>query len=93
VLEIKCPYCHRDSTVISAAREDRKFCLKEVNGKLTLHEKHSYYYQVQTQLFFVMHSTQIFVHALLRLMRIKKMYTMDGLRRSTNFGMESVCPR
>ena len=51
VLEIKCPYCHRDSSVIAAAREDPKFCLKEVNGKLTLDEKHSYYYQVQTQLF------------------------------------------
>ena len=51
VLEIKCPYCHRDTSVVAAAREDPKFCLKEVNGKLTLVETHSYYYQVQTQLF------------------------------------------
>ena len=41
----------RDSSVVSAAREDPNFCLKEVNGKLTLDEKHLYYYQVQTQLF------------------------------------------
>lgn len=51
VLEIKCPFCHRDSSIISAAKEDPKFCLKEVDGKLTLDETHSYYYQVQTQLF------------------------------------------
>ena len=51
VPEIISPYCHRDSSVLDAAREDPKFCLKEVNAKLTLDETHSYYYQVQTQLF------------------------------------------
>ena len=51
VLEIKCPYCHRDSSVLDAAREDPKFCLKEVDDKLTLDQTHSYYYQVQTQLY------------------------------------------
>jgi len=30
ILEIKCPYCHRDSPVVTAAGEDPKFCLKEV---------------------------------------------------------------
>ena len=51
VLEIKCPYCHRDSSIVTAAREDPKFCLKEVDGVLSLDKAHSYYYQVQTQLF------------------------------------------
>ena len=51
VLEIKCPYCHKDSTIVAAARDDPKFCLEEVYGILTLDTSHSYYYQVQTQLF------------------------------------------
>jgi len=51
VLEIKCPYCHRDTSIFTAARDDPKFCLKETNGILTLDTTHLYYYQVQTQLF------------------------------------------
>jgi len=39
------------ATETPAAREDPKFCLKEVNDKLTLDQMHSYYYQVQTQSF------------------------------------------
>ena len=49
VLEIKCPYCHR-GTDIQSASDDRKFCLKKVNGKLFLDHAHAYYYQVQCQL-------------------------------------------
>jgi len=41
VLEIKCPYCIRESTPNEASYLDD-------NGKLS--EKHGYYYQVQTQL-------------------------------------------
>ena len=50
VLEIKCPYCHSDETIKTAAA-DSKFCLKEENGQLQLDHSHSYYYQVQTQIF------------------------------------------
>jgi len=51
VVEIKCPYCHKGSSVVAAAQEDPKFCLKEIDGRLCLDTTHSYYYQVQTQLF------------------------------------------
>lgn len=50
-LEIKCPYCHRGEAINSAAASDKKFCLKEINGKLHLDMDHMYYYQIQTQLF------------------------------------------
>ena len=50
VLEIKCPFCHQESTIQSAAM-DKKFCLKQSGEKLCLDEKHAYYYQIQTQLF------------------------------------------
>ena len=45
VVEIKCPYCHCNDAIDSAAIKDSKFCL------LMAHRAHAYYYQVQTQLF------------------------------------------
>ena len=41
----------RESSVLAAAKEDPKFCLKEADDNLTLDKTHSYYYQVETQLF------------------------------------------
>jgi len=51
VVEIKCPYCHRNDTIESAVKEDKNFCIKEQNGSLQLDHNHCYYYQVQTQMF------------------------------------------
>ena len=51
-LEIKCPYCHRGESVLIAASKDSKFCLQlNSDGLLRLDPSHTYYYQVQTQLF------------------------------------------
>jgi len=52
VLEIKCPFCHKESTLKDAA-VDREFCLKQQpgDGQLHLDPNHAYYYQIQTQLF------------------------------------------
>lgn len=50
-LEIKCPYCHKGESITSAV-SDSQFCLQtSSDGTLHLKHKHSYYYQVQTQLF------------------------------------------
>ena len=51
VIEIKCPYCHRGTDVQAAAVMDSNFCLKNVDGHLQLDHTHTYYYQVQSQLF------------------------------------------
>ena len=51
VLEIKCPYCHRDESISAAVAKDKNFCLIEVNGQISLDHDHAYYYQVQTQIF------------------------------------------
>ena len=51
VLEIKCPYCHRENDLWTAAAQDSQFCLKASHGELHLDHNHAYYYQVQTQLF------------------------------------------
>ena len=51
VLEIKCPYCHRENDLRTAAAKDNQFCLKLLHGELHLDQNHAYYYQVQTQLF------------------------------------------
>ncbi len=51
ILEIKCPYSHKEST-IDDATQDKNFCLKkDSGGRITLKNSHAYYYQVQTQLF------------------------------------------
>ncbi|XP_055954702.1 uncharacterized protein LOC130010736 [Patella vulgata] len=46
LVEIKCPYCKRDSTKIG----DNITCLETKDGKLSLMKSHAYYYQVQCQL-------------------------------------------
>ena len=45
LIEIKCPYCQRNSSV-----SDSIDCLITVNETLELSKSHSYYYQVQCQL-------------------------------------------
>ncbi len=49
-MEIKCPYCSRES-IIEGAAKDNKFCLKNIYDNLYLDYSHAYYYQVQIQLF------------------------------------------
>ena len=51
VLKIKCPYCYRESSITAAVSEDPKFCLKEIGREICLDSTHSYYYQIQTQMF------------------------------------------
>ena len=51
VLEIKCPFCHRDESIAAAITSDKNFCLTEVDGQISLDHCHAYYYQVQTQIF------------------------------------------
>ena len=51
VLEIKCPYCHREESIKSAAANSNNFCLVEQENSLYLDHSHAYFYQVQTQLF------------------------------------------
>ena len=49
--EIKCPYKHRNSTILEAATTEKDFCLRLNEDELKLDSKHQYYYQVQCQLF------------------------------------------
>lgn len=49
VLEVKCPYKHRDKTVTDACK-DKTFCLEEEGGSYTLKKNHPYYTQVQCQM-------------------------------------------
>lgn len=45
ILEIKCPYCARDSSI-----DESVTCLEKTDGKLSLDRSHSYYYQIQCQM-------------------------------------------
>ena len=52
VLEIKCPFCHRSDTISEIVEQDKQFCLKKnADGTLSLDHSHTYFYQVQTQIF------------------------------------------
>ena len=49
VLEIKCPYCLRSSSL--AGYTGTKSCLEETVNGLQLKQTHPYHYQVQSQIF------------------------------------------
>ena len=49
VIELKCPYSHRNETLFEAALNDSQFCLTAgEDGKLDLKKSHSYYAQVRS---------------------------------------------
>ena len=45
LVEIKCPYCYRDSNI-----DEIIDCLELKNGEFTLKTSHAYFYQIQCQL-------------------------------------------
>lgn len=56
IIEIKCPYSHRNKLVMDAAREDRSFALRierdeEGEENLVVDKNHQYYYQCQLQMY------------------------------------------
>ena len=53
ILEVKCPFCAKDSEIGEAVDNlGKKICLERLeNGTLSLRKEHSYYYQVQLQLY------------------------------------------
>ena len=52
VVEVKCPLCAREDSLLNIAEEKRSFCLQECDsGKLQLKHNHSYYYQCQLQMY------------------------------------------
>ena len=50
VIELKCPYSHKDDTIKNAVTKNNTFCLIEHDGKLKLRRDHTCYYQIQTQM-------------------------------------------
>ena len=51
ILEIKCPYSHRNTTVIDACTKANFFCkLDEQDQTIHLKTNHNYYFQVQGQM-------------------------------------------
>ncbi|XP_053168488.1 uncharacterized protein LOC128352187 [Hemicordylus capensis] len=49
VLEVKCPYKHRDKTMTEACK-DKAFCLEKEGDSFSLKKTHPYYTQVQCQM-------------------------------------------
>jgi hypothetical protein len=60
VLEVKCPYKHRESNDLhAAAQDDKNFCLSATDGLLKI--GHPYWHQVQTQMYVCKVSRAFFV--------------------------------
>ena len=46
VLEVKCPYSHREDSIEDAVDNDGQFCLVKQGDSFHLNQSHAYYYQV-----------------------------------------------
>ncbi len=57
-LEIKCPYCIKD-THIFEEMERKNFCLEFEDDKISINKSHPYYYQVQHNYIAVRENTVI----------------------------------
>lgn len=51
VLEVKCPYTHRNSTIAEALKSASFFLTKQDDGTVQLKNNHVYWHQVQGQMF------------------------------------------
>ena len=85
-LEIKCPYCHQGESIDKAATHDKKFCLKKIDGSLSLDKTHAYYYQVQTQMFVCDVSYCEFCAAHLHVMIQSQVSTLSTFIKTPVFG-------
>ena len=50
-LEVKCPFSCERKTILEATRSVSAFCLIERGNDLCLSESHTYYYQIQTEMY------------------------------------------
>ena len=51
LVEIKCPYTARDLTIAEAVVQLKSFCLEERDGVFKLKRNHTYFYQIQAQMY------------------------------------------
>ena len=50
-LEVKCPILCKQKSIADVSRNNSTFRIVENNGKIELSSSHSYYYQIQTQMY------------------------------------------
>ena len=62
LMEVKCPFATTDTPSVTATKK-KGFCLKSVNGTITLDRRHQYFYQVRAKIFMWMfQSAQHYTH-------------------------------
>lgn len=61
MIEVKCPYKYRDDPDFSKALSDTTFYLCMCNNQITLKTSHTYYHQIQGQLFLTGRKKAFFV--------------------------------
>lgn len=50
IIEIKCPYINKDSTITEISQKKSSYLISDEAGNICLDMNHDYYYQIQTQL-------------------------------------------
>ena len=50
VVEVKCPYCGRDKTILETSEMQPRFCLETIGDQQRLKTDHTYYWQCQLQM-------------------------------------------
>ena len=61
LVQVKCPYAAPDLTIAEAVVQLKSFCLEERDGVFKLKRNHTYFYQVQAQMYVSNIATCIFV--------------------------------
>ena len=96
VLEVKCPYSERNSTISEAASKN-SFCLKISNGVFLLKQDHVYWHQVQGQLFLTNRKICYFVVWTTKEAVCIHIYRdeswMDNLKRPKDFYSQHIFPK
>lgn len=101
ILEIKCPFCAKDTAVKDATDTVKNFCLQnDTSGKPKLKEDHAYYYQVQMQLFvtdrsycdFVVWTAKDELEPFVQRITADVAFFEAGLERATLFLKKAVLP-
>ena len=96
VLEVKCPYSERNSTISEVASKN-SFCLKISNGVFLLKQDHVYWHQVQGQLFLTNREICYFVVWTTKEAVCIHIYRdeswMDNLKRLKDFYSQHIFPK
>lgn len=98
-VEIKCPFRIKDSTELSVLLDSKNpFLRKDLNGQISLVKSHSYFYQIQLQMFILkMKMSLFYIYArnvqLLVQVEYDEEFMKEALKKSDEFILKVLKPQ